>query len=140
MGMSRPKKKAQSGSSNKEAQTPTVSSTLFKYFEYEKRKGPKVNEFTQWSSRLVTVILSLKLVFLLYKYTIEPQLQQPRVFCPVHSPFNLSDVTATPFCQETLDIGQSSFRTHYFRGTQRQFSENICSEEIWDLEFSEHLL
>ncbi|KAM7433475.1 Rad2 nuclease [Porites harrisoni] len=47
MGMSRPKKKAQSGSSNKEAQTPTVSSTLFKYFEYEKRKGPKVNEFTQ---------------------------------------------------------------------------------------------
>ena len=25
----------------------------------------------------------------------------------------------------------------YFRGTQRQFSENICSE---DLEFSEHLL
>ena len=29
------------------------------------------------------------------------------------------------------------------RGTQRQFSENICSEDdktIWDLEFSEHLL
>ena len=29
------------------------------------------------------------------------------------------------------------------RGTQRQFSENICSEDdktIWDLEFSERLL
>ena len=26
------------------------------------------------------------------------------------------------------------------RDTQRQFSENICSEAIWDLEFSEHLL
>ena len=24
------------------------------------------------------------------------------------------------------------------RGTQRQFSENICSKTIWDLEFSEH--
>ena len=26
------------------------------------------------------------------------------------------------------------------RGTQRQFSENICSEDDFDLEFSEHLL
>ena len=68
-------------------------------------------------------------MFLWYKYTIELPLQQPLVFCPVHSYFNLSDVTATLFCQETLDIGQSSFRTHYFRGTQRQFSENICWED-----------
>ena len=26
------------------------------------------------------------------------------------------------------------------RGTQRQFSENICSDDDLDLEFSEHLL
>ena len=28
----------------------------------------------------------------------------------------------------------------WHRGTQRQFSGNICSKMIWDLEFSEHFL
>ena len=32
------------------------------------------------------------------------------------------------------------FYIHLLRGTQRQFLENICLEDDWDPEFSEHLL
>ena len=41
-----------------------------------------------------------------------------------------------------INLFQPALILTFARGTQRQFSENICSElkTIWDLEFSEHLL
>ena len=44
-------------------------------------------------------------------------------------------------CQWTISKTFRSLSKYEFtRDTQRQFLENICSEDDWDLEFSEHLL
>ena len=61
----------------------------------------------------------------------------PQVRCIPHGSFGLSQCTCKSSCKKTCWLTKSKDMNKFYkkirkyvRGTQRQFSENICSEEV----------